>query len=198
MPGEPSISAPTSAPTSVLVKPAGPDCNVRCGYCFYRCKEELFPAGPHRMTLSILEQLVQQHLSQSAREVSFCWQGGEPTLMGLPFFERVVALETQYGRGHVVANSLQTNAMLLDKPWAAFLKKYEFLVGVSLDGDAHVHDANRRDARNRGSWMKVVDSIKMLLDAGVATNVLAVVTEASAGLAEEHLGDLLGARLRDA
>ena len=139
--GEP----PISAPTSVLVKPAGPDCNLRCGYCFYRGKKDLFPAGPHRMTPLVLEQLVQQHLSQSARDVSFCWQGGEPTLMGLPFFERVVALEEQYGRGHVVANSLQTNAMLLDKPWAAFLKKYVFLVGVSLDGDTPVHDANRRD-----------------------------------------------------
>lgn len=179
--GEP----PISAPTSVLVKPAGPDCNLRCGYCFYRGKKDLFPAGPHRMTPLVLEQLVQQHLSQSARDVSFCWQGGEPTLMGLPFFERVVALEEQYGRGHVVANSLQTNAMLLDKPWAAFLKKYVFLVGVSLDGDTPVHDANRRDAGDGGSWTKVVENIKMLLDAGVATNVLAVVTEESAGLAEE-------------
>ena len=118
--GEP----PISAPTSVLVKPAGPDCNLRCGYCFYRGKKDLFPAGPHRMTPLVLEQLVQQHLSQSARDVSFCWQGGEPTLMGLPFFERVVALEEQYGRGHVVANSLHSG-LQLDADFGTFTLKID-------------------------------------------------------------------------
>ena len=179
------IDAP---PPSVLVKPAGPDCNLRCGYCFYRGKETLFPAGQHRMTGEILERLIEQHMSQAAREVSFCWQGGEPTLMGLSFFEQAVTLQARYGRGHRVGNALQTNATLLDKHWAAFLKKYNFLVGVSLDGDAQVHDANRRDGASQGTWSKVAGSIKMLLDAGVATNVLAVVTEASAGRGLETYG----------
>ena len=172
-------------PTTVLVKPAGPDCNLRCDYCFYRGKGALFPAGPHRMTREVLELLVEQHMSQSAREITFCWQGGEPTLMGLSFFEHVVTLEAKYGRGHRVANALQTNAIVLDKRWAAFLNQYNFLVGVSLDGNAQIHDAIRRDGSSQGTWSKVVDSIKMLLDAGVATNVLAVVTQASAGCARE-------------
>jgi uncharacterized protein len=133
------------------------------------------------MTPEVLDQVVEQHMSQSARQVTFCWQGGEPTLMGLSFFEDVVRLQAKYGRGHRVANALQTNATLLDKRWAAFLRKYNFLVGVSLDGNARIHDANRRGGANQDTWSKVVDSIKMLLDAGVATNVLAVVTQASAG-----------------
>ena len=176
------------APTSVLVKPAGPDCNLRCGYCFYRGKETLFPPGQHRMSGEVLRCLVEQHMPPSAPDVTFCWQGGEPTLMGLSFFEHVVALQTHYGRGHRVANALQTNATLLDKSWAAFLTKYNFLVGVSLDGDAQVHDANRRDGASHGTWSKVANSIKMLLDAGVATNVLAAVTEESARCAQETYG----------
>jgi uncharacterized protein len=172
-------------PNSVLVKPAGPDCNLRCHYCFYRGKERLFPIGQHRMTEAVLERLIEQHMSPSAREVSFCWQGGEPTLMGLSFFERVVALQTRHGRGHRVGNALQTNAILLDERWAAFLARYNFLVGVSLDGDTQVHDANRRDGASQGTWSKVTGNIRMLLEAGVATNALTVVTEASAGRAQE-------------
>lgn len=184
------------APATILVKPAGPDCNLRCNYCFYRGKEVLFSAGPHRMTKALLERVVRQHLSQEARDVTFCWQGGEPTLLGLSFFEQVVTLEARHGRGHRVANALQTNATLLDQRWAAFLKEYEFLVGVSLDGGAALHDANRRDRAGRGTWAEVVGSIKMLLDAGVATNVLSVVTEAAAGRGRDTYEALLDLGLR--
>jgi uncharacterized protein len=183
-------------PNSVLVKPAGPDCNLRCHYCFYRGKEGLFPAGQHRMSEAVLERLIEQHMSPSAREVSFCWQGGEPTMMGLSFFERVVALQTRHGRGHRVGNALQTNAILLDERWAAFLARYNFLVGVSLDGDTQVHDANRRDGASQGTWSRVTGNIRMLLKAGVATNALTVVTEASAGRAQETYGFLQGLGLR--
>jgi uncharacterized protein len=183
-------------PPSVLVKPAGPACNLRCSYCFYRNKERLFPAGSLRMTEAILERLIEQHMSPSAREVTFCWQGGEPTLMGLAFFERVVALQTRYGRGHRVANALQSNALLLDERWAAFLARYNFLVGVSLDGDAQVHDANRRDGANQGTWSRVTENIRVLLQAGVATNVLTAVTDATSCHAQATYGLLQDLGLR--
>jgi len=166
---------------NILVKPAGPDCNLACRYCFYYCKHELFPGGnPHRMSLEVLEEMLRQLLGQSSGDVSIGWQGGEPTLMGLDFFRRAVELEQRFGRGQVMGNGIQTNGMLLDRDWAAFFREYNFLVGLSIDGPEHVHDHYRRTAGDRGSWAKVFDTARLLLDAGVAVNALSVVNEYSA------------------
>ncbi|MDH4198592.1 MAG: radical SAM protein, partial [Candidatus Aminicenantes bacterium] len=117
---------------SLLIKPAGPDCNLSCDYCFYREKAALFPAGgAKRMSLEVLEETVRQALDQGGRTVNFGWQGGEPTLMGLDFFRRAVEFEERHGRGQNVANGLQTNGLLLDLEWADFLRQYHFLAGLS-------------------------------------------------------------------
>jgi uncharacterized protein len=101
---------------SVLVKPAGPDCNLGCKYCFYLEKSELYPeATMHRMSDRVLEELVKQMMEQSGQNVSFAWQGGEPTLMGLDFFKKAIHYEQLYGKGKVVGNGLQTNGILLNE-----------------------------------------------------------------------------------
>ena len=117
--------------SSVLVKPAGPDCNMACAYCFYREKEELFPQEPvHRMTEAVLEEMIRQVMSQRGPAFSFGWQGGEPTLMGVEFFKKVVSFQKQYGQsGQSVGNGLQTNGMLIDETWCNFLRNAFFLVG---------------------------------------------------------------------
>ena len=172
--------------TSILVKPAGPDCNLACTYCFYLKKGELFPDAPvHRMNGAVLEEMVRQFLEQGGREVNFGWQGGEPTLMGLPFFEKAVELQQRYGRGQVVGNGLQTNGILLDRKWARFLHAYSFLVGLSLDGPEHVHDRYRRRRDGSGTWAAVTDRAKLLLDAGVAVNALVTVNDYSVRFADE-------------
>jgi len=115
--------------SSVLIKPAGPDCNMACTYCFYLEKSALFSeTNIHRMSKDILEETVRQVLRQGEREVSFGWQGGEPTLMGLPFFRRAVELQQLYGKGQSVGNGLQTNGLLIDQEWAEFLGEYKFLI----------------------------------------------------------------------
>ena len=126
---------------------------MACAYCFYREKEALFAGAPaHRMTEAVLEETMRQLLAQPVPAVSIGWQGGEPTLMGLPFFEKAVDLQTRYGRGKTVGNGLQTNGLLLDRDWAAFLRRYKFLVGLSLDGPEEVHDHYRRLAGGQPTW----------------------------------------------
>lgn len=172
--------------SSVLIKPAGPDCNLDCTYCFYLKKAALFPDRKiHRMSLAVLEEMVKQIMQQGGSHVSFGWQGGEPTLMGLPFFEKAVAFQQRYGRNQSVGNGLQTNGLLIDAHWAEFLGRYNFLVGLSLDGPQHIHDHYRLRRGGQGSWTRVMDSAHLLLDSGVQVNALTVLNDYSADFAEE-------------
>jgi uncharacterized protein len=165
---------------SLLLKPAGPDCNLACGYCFYRDKARVFPGtAVHRMSFEVLEETVRQAMADGGRQVNFGWQGGEPTLMGLDFFRRAVEFQTRYAGGKRAANGLQTNGLLLDREWARFLRENGFLVGLSLDGPEDVHDRYRRTAGGRGTWKTVVAKARMLLEEGVMTNALAVVNDHS-------------------
>jgi uncharacterized protein len=170
---------------SVLVKPAGPDCDLACSYCFYRHKGPLFPAGAHRMSDEVLSEMIRQLVEVSGPHVSVGWQGGEPTLMGLPFFERAVRLEERHGRGRTVANGLQTSGMHIDRSWAVFLKQYRFLVGLSIDGPEDVHDHYRRTAGGGPTWARVRDAAQLLLDTGVPVNALTVVNDHSVRFPEE-------------
>lgn len=173
--------------TSVLVKPAGPDCNMACRYCFYLEKERLFPAaGPRRMQPEVLDATVRQMLRAGSPEVSFGWQGGEPTLMGVDFFQQAVELQRRYGReGQAIANGLQTNGLLIDARWCAFLRAAQFLVGLSLDGPEHVHDHYRVARGGQPTWARVMTALRQLLDGGVAVNALVVVHDYAVSRAGE-------------
>ena len=137
-----------------MVKPVGSLCNLDCTYCYYLHKEELLhqPRQP-RMSDEMLEQHIRQYIeAQTGDEVVFSWQGGEPTILGLEFFRKVVALQARYRKpGQRIENDLQTNGTLLDAEWAAFLKQHNFLVGLSCDGPKRLHDRYRspRAARRR-------------------------------------------------
>jgi uncharacterized protein len=171
---------------SLLIKPAGPDCNLACAYCFYLEKAGYFSSQPvHRMADAVLEGMIRQALSGPATDSAFGWQGGEPTLMGLDFYRRAVALQEQYGRGKRVSNSIQTNGLLIDADWVQFLKQYQFLVGLSLDGPEHVHDHYRKKRNGSGSWKQVVESAQRMLDGGVEVNALVVVNDYSVNHAKE-------------
>jgi uncharacterized protein len=178
--------------TYALVKPSGPDCNLACTYCFYYRKQELFGPGLHRMSDEVLETLIRKSLERSSRQFGFGWQGGEPTLMGLDFFKRAVSLQKQYKGNKTVFNSLQTNGMLIDEQWAEFLKAENFLVGISLDGEQHVHDRYRVSADGKGSHVRVQKNARLLLEAGVDVNALAVVNDYSVQFPEETYRYLKG------
>lgn len=131
----------------VMAKPTGPLCNLGCRYCFYLEKEKLYPGNAAwTMADDVLESYVRQYIAaQDAPPVTFAWQGGEPILLGLDFFRRVVELQRKWADGKRIENALQTNGVLLDEPWCRFLAENHFLVGLSLDGPRALHDQYRVD-----------------------------------------------------
>ena len=137
------------------------------------------------MSKEMHEEIIRQSMDQSLGEISFAWQGGEPTLMGLPFFRRSVELQQQYGRNGQVGNGIQTNGLLIDDEWARFLHHYNFLIGLSIDGPEHIHDRYRLTKSGNGTWSKTVDSAKRMLDQEVAVNAVTVVNDYSAEFPEE-------------
>ena len=170
--------------THVLVKPGGSRCNLDCTYCFYLEKEKLVRPGV--MSDQVLEALVQQRLAASPDpEVEFTWQGGEPTLLGLDFFARAVELQRRYADGRPVRNAIQTNGVLLDEAWGAFLAENQFLVGLSIDGPEAMHDAYRVDRGGRPSFARVMRGLEVLQRHRVEFNTLTVVHRANADHPEE-------------
>jgi uncharacterized protein len=131
------------------------------------------------MSDEVLEETIRQIVSQPAEQVSIGWQGGEPTIMGLDFFRKAVSAMERHGTVRSVGNGLQTNGILLDSEWANFLKRYRFLVGLSLDGPEHVHDRYRHTLDGSGTWKKVTDAARLLLEAGVEVNALSVINDYS-------------------
>lgn len=165
-------------PFSLLIKPSGPDCNLDCKYCFYSHKNSLFGKDEHRMAGDILDRLIKDYLALNLPVSSFAWQGGEPTLMGLEFYKKVVALQKEYGKdGQAVSNALQTNGILLDEKWCDFLSKYKFLVGISLDGPEQYHDHYRLDKAGNGTFGKVMTAIETCRKHKVEFNILVLLND---------------------
>ena len=167
----------------VMAKPAGSACNLDCTYCFYLGKQQL-PGGPGggHMHDDVLEQFVRDYIhSVTADEVVFSWQGGEPTLLGVGFFEKVVALQKKHARpGQRIENDLQTNGTLLDEDWARFLREHGFLVGLSIDGPREIHDHFRVTKHGEPTFDKVFAAAQMLRRHGVRFNTLTCVNRFNA------------------
>ncbi len=166
----------------VVAKPTGPLCNLNCEYCFYLEKQALFGAGEdYRMTDEVLSAFIGNYISsQATPDVEFVWQGGEPTLLGIDFYRRVVELQRPFARKKTIKNSLQTNGTLLTDEWCRFLRKHAFMVGISLDGPRDVHDRYRRDHAGNGTFDRVMRGLKLLQRHGVHYNVLASVARDTA------------------
>ena len=174
---------PVSAPPSfhVMAKPTGAICNLDCQYCFYLSKKSLYPGARFRMGEDVLEAYVRQVIeAQTAPVVTIAWQGGEPTLMGLAFFQRAMALAERYRRpGQHIEHTIQTNGTLLTDEWGAFLADYDVLVGISLDGPRELHDAYRLDKRGRPTFDKVLRGLDHLHRHSVRYNILCTVHAAN-------------------
>jgi len=167
----------SSAPFHVMAKPIGPICNLDCKYCFYLEKETLYPGTQSwKMSDEILESYIRQYIAaQPLDTVAFAWQGGEPTLLGLDYFKKIVAIEQRYAQGKRIENAIQTNGVLLDASWAKFFAANDFLVGVSIDGPRELHDYYRVDKGQQPTFDKVMRGIQHLKDADVRFNTLTVV-----------------------
>lgn len=174
--------------TSVLIKPASAVCNLDCSYCFYLDREaDPYKSLPARqMTLDTLERLVDTYLFYSYPQSTFAFQGGEPTLCGLPFFEKLVAWQQQYGRNaQSVSNALQTNGVLLNDAWAQFFRQYQWLIGLSLDGPEPVNDLFRFNKAGHGTHAKVIAGLEALQKAKADFNILCVLSKSNVARPKE-------------
>jgi len=173
-----TMPLPTSTPPfHVMAKPIGPKCNLDCTYCFYLEKENLYPnARNFRMSDDVLERFISSYISaQPGHEVHFAWQGGEPTLLGVDYFRKIIALQRRHTGRRIITNALQTNGTLLDDEWGRFLSENHFLVGLSIDGPHELHDAFRVDHGGKPTFNRVLAGLECLKRYHVEFNTLTVV-----------------------
>ncbi|MGR5260027.1 anaerobic sulfatase maturase [Vibrio astriarenae] len=162
----------------VMAKPSGSVCNIDCKYCFYLEKDKLYPERQQnwRMTDETLELFIQQHIeAQQGEFVDFAWQGGEPTLLGLEFYQKVVVLCDKHAKGKSIRHAFQTNGLQINDDWCRFFKKNNFLIGVSIDGPEDLHDYYRVTRSQRGTHSKVMAAIALLNKHAVEFNTLTVI-----------------------
>jgi uncharacterized protein len=179
----PQTPSPQAPPASfhLLAKPTGAICNLNCQYCFFLAKEQLYPGSSFRMADDLLETYLQQLLAaHRTPEVTVAWQGGEPTLMGLDFFQRSIELVEKHKKpGQQVTHTLQTNGTRLTDDWGRFFKQHNFLVGLSIDGPQPLHDTYRVDKRDRGTFHQVMQGWQILKRHQVDINILCTVNAAN-------------------
>lgn len=166
----------------LLIKPASGSCNMRCNYCFYMDEMENRACASYGyMTIETLELLVKKALEYADGVCTFAFQGGEPTLVGIEFYEELLRLQKRYNTKKIrIDNVLQTNGYALDEKWAAFFAENHFLVGLSVDGIGTTHNAWRKDVNGNDTFERVMKAAELLRRAGAEFNVLTVVNNKTA------------------
>lgn len=167
---------------NVLIKPASGMCNIRCKYCFYRAEAQSREIESYGfMTEETLEQVIKKTIDFSDTACTFAYQGGEPTLRGLAFFEKSMEYQKKHNTKKLqISNAIQTNGIGLDEDWAKFFKENNFLVGISLDGTNFTHDTFRVDSKGNGTFETVLYGIALLKKYDVDFNILTVVNSLTA------------------
>ncbi|MBK8946848.1 MAG: anaerobic sulfatase-maturation protein [Ignavibacteriae bacterium] len=167
---------------NIITKPTGPICNLDCTYCFYLEKEKLYPHNKNwKMNDSVLEEYIKQYIStQVVQDVTFVWQGGEPTILGIDFFENAIHLQNKYSSGKKIFNSFQTNGILLNDDWGKFLSDNNFLVGISIDGPEEIHNKFRIFKGGKNSFDQVMNGISILKKYNVEFNTLTCIQKDNA------------------
>jgi uncharacterized protein len=174
----PKRSTKASRPFQIFVKPAGAACNLDCSYCYYLKKQHLFPAsGSFRMADELLESYIIQHIETSPEEVVyFSWHGGEPTILGLEYYRRIVRIQREHhADGRRIVNGIQTNGILLNEEWCHFLAKEGFSVGLSLDGPPELHDRYRVTKAQKPTHREVMQSYRLLKQHRIPCDLLCVI-----------------------
>ena len=173
-----------SANFHVLAKPIGPICNLDCKYCFYLEKESLYPqASKWAMQDEVLDTFIRQYIeAHDTTVVNFAWQGGEPTLLGIDYFRKLVQIQKKYANGKRIENAFQTNGVLLNEAWAQFFQENHFLVGLSIDGPRKLHDRYRVDKGGQPTFDRVMRGMETLRRNGVEFNTLTTVHRGNADL----------------
>lgn len=172
---------------SLMLKPVGSKCNLRCDYCYYLDKASSVYSGREPvMGTDLLELCIRDFCAScDLPELTVEWHGGEPLLAGMGFFRSALAFERKYAGGRPVHNTLQTNGTLLDRDWAEFFHDNDFLLGLSLDGPEDIHDRYRRTASGGGTFRDVMHALEILHRERVEFNTLTTVSKAGEGRGAE-------------
>ena len=173
---------PFARPMYIMLKPAGALCNLRCKYCYYLEKNELYKRqGNHVITDELLEKFVKEYIeAQTTPNILFTWHGGETLMRPISFYRRALELQRIYSHARQIDNCIQTNGTLLNDEWCEFFKQNNFLVGVSIDGPQEFHDEYRKTGTGRPTFRDVMKGINLLNKHGVEWNALAVVNDFNA------------------
>jgi len=152
-----------------MAKPNGALCNLNCKYCFYSPKKELYPDNEIGMSDQVLEEYIRQYIDAThILEITFSWQGGEPTLMGIEFFKKAIKYQEKYKKpGLQIYNNIQTNGILLNDEWCQFFRENNFLIGISIDGPKELHDTYRKDMKGNPSFDRVMNAIRPCKNMGL-------------------------------
>jgi uncharacterized protein len=172
---------------SVMIKPVGPVCNLNCTYCYYLEKKKLYSGKKDfRLSEEMLESFIKQYIEAiQIPVVTFVWQGGEPTLLGIDYFRKVVELQKKYAGGKRIENAFQTNGTLLNNEWCSFLAENKMLVGISVDGEEHNHDHYRRTSSGGPTFRRVMRGVDLLHKHNVEFNTLSCVNRYNVRFATE-------------
>lgn len=164
-------------PFHLMAKPSGSLCNMDCHYCFYLEKNKLYPnTSDWHMPNLVQDNFIRKYIeSQNTEVITFAWQGGEPTLLGLDFYKRAVELQMKYANGKKIENTFQTNGILVDDEWSEFFAANNFLIGLSIDGPQEIHDQFRIMKGGQPSFEKVLAGLKYLQKHRVEFNTLTCV-----------------------
>ena len=172
---------------SVMAKPIGSVCNLDCHYCYYLEKEKMFrtdsaQAGRFKMNEQVLEKYIDEYIAsqQNAPVIQFVWHGGEPTMLGIDYYKKVLNLQNKYRRGRNIENVLQTNGTLLNDDWCRFFRDNNFLVGISIDGPEHLHDRYRLNKAGKPSFAQVMKGLELLIRYNVEFNTMSVINDHNA------------------
>lgn len=172
-------------PLSIMIKPASDACNLQCQYCFYHDvtshrEQAHFPM----MSETTAERLIDSALQfADGGSIAFAFQGGEPLLVGLPYFSHFTEYVAQKNtKGSPIYYSIQTNGLLINPEWATFLREHSFLVGLSLDGNKAANQY-RTDAEGKNSFDRILAAARVLEEYRVDFNILTVVT----GYVADHI-----------
>jgi uncharacterized protein len=172
---------------SIMVKPTGPVCNLNCTYCYYLEKKRLFgEKNNFRLTDELLENFIKYYIDAiKVPVVTFIWQGGEPTLLGLDYFRNVIRLQKKYANGKSIENAFQTNGTMLTDDWCKFFTDNKILVGISIDGEEHNHDHYRKTPAGGPTFKRVMKGIELLHKNKAEFNTLSCVNNYNASYASE-------------
>jgi len=163
---------------NIMIKPASSNCNLCCKYCFYHSLAKSRKTKSYGyMDIDLLEKIVKKSLAFSNKNCTFAFQGGEPTLIGLDFYRKLIEMELKYNdKNLAIINAIQTNGISINEEWAKFLSENHFLIGISIDGPKEIHDTNRINNQGEGTFKKVIQAINLLNKYKVEYNILTVVT----------------------